>query len=123
PDAAEPDAAASDADPDAVHAADIAFHEALAAASGNQLFAFLIEAMEAPLRASRHQSLRGHLPRGGTVPDVIEQQARSLHRVRGGDAKDAAAAMREHLDQTARALRAALADATGATPIADREQS
>ena len=57
-------------DLDAVHAADVRFHESLATASGNQMLSFLIEAMEAPLHASRLQSLQGHLSRGGTVADV-----------------------------------------------------
>jgi GntR family transcriptional regulator, transcriptional repressor for pyruvate dehydrogenase complex len=70
--------------------------------------------MEAPLRASRMQSLRGHLARGGTVDDVVEQHAGILDRVAAHDAVGAAAAMRDHLTQTARDLRAAfaLADTT-----------
>ncbi|HVQ94428.1 MAG TPA: FCD domain-containing protein [Mycobacteriales bacterium] len=95
--------------PDAVHAADLQFHQALAAASGNQLLDFLIEAMEGPLHASRLRSLRGHLARGGTVADVIEQHARILDRVVARDAAGAAAAMRDHLAQTARDLRVAFA--------------
>jgi len=96
-------------DPDRVHAADVRFHESLAAATGNRLLAFLMEAMEEPLHASRLASLRGHLARGGTVADVIDQHARILDRVRAGDAAGAGAAMREHLSQTARDLRAAFA--------------
>jgi GntR family transcriptional repressor for pyruvate dehydrogenase complex len=108
-------------DLDAVHAADVRFHESLAAASGNQLLNFLIEAMEAPLRASRLHSLRGHLDRGGSVADVIEQHARILDRVAARDAKGASAAMRDHLAQTARDLRAAFAltDLPGTAAPAD----
>lgn len=95
----------------AVHRADIRFHESLAAATGNQMLSFLIEAMEEPLHVSRLQSLSGHLARGGTVDDVIEQHERILDRVRHRDAKGAAAAMRAHLAQTARDLKAALAHA------------
>ena len=73
------------------------------------LLSFLIEGMEEPLRASRMRSLRGHLARGGTVADVIEQHARILDRVRARDARGAAAAMRAHLAQTERDLRAAFA--------------
>jgi DNA-binding FadR family transcriptional regulator len=101
----------------AIHRADIRFHESLAAATGNQMLSFLIEAMEDPLRASRLHSLTGHLARGGTVEDVIEQHARILARVRDRDAKGAAAAMRAHLDQTARDLRAALALADQIPPV------
>jgi DNA-binding FadR family transcriptional regulator len=96
-------------DPDAIHAADIRFHETLTAASGNQMLSFLIEGMETPLHASRMRSLRGHLARGGTVEDVIEQHQRILDRVRERDPAGAAAAMSEHLEQTARDLRAAFA--------------
>jgi DNA-binding FadR family transcriptional regulator len=108
-------------DSDAIHEADIRFHEALAAASGNQLMAFLIEAMESPLHASRLQSLRGHLVRGGTVEDVIEQHERILERVRARDAKGAAAAMREHLAQTGRDLRTAFAMADSQEMDADED--
>lgn len=93
----------------AVNAADLRFHESLAAASGNQLLVHLMEAMEQPLRASRLQSLRGHLTRGGTVEDVIEQHQRILDRVRDRDPAGAGAAMQDHLGQTARDLRAAFA--------------
>jgi GntR family transcriptional regulator, transcriptional repressor for pyruvate dehydrogenase complex len=98
----------ADDGPDAIHDADIRFHEGLAAASGNQMLSFLIEAMEGPLHASRMRSLRGHLARGGTVEDVIEQHARILDRVRERDPDGAAAAMSDHLEQTARDLREAL---------------
>jgi GntR family transcriptional repressor for pyruvate dehydrogenase complex len=95
-------------DPVTLHEADIGFHASLAVGAGNQLLRFLIEAMEEPLRASRMRSLRGHLARGGTVEDVIEQHARILDRVKDRDPKGAAAAMLAHLEQTARDLRTAL---------------
>jgi GntR family transcriptional repressor for pyruvate dehydrogenase complex len=98
-------------DPDAIHEADLAFHEALAAASGNQLLSFLIEAMEGPLRAGRMRSLRGHLARGGTVADVIDQHAAILDRIGARDAAGAARAMTEHLASTAKDLLAAFSAA------------
>lgn len=91
------------------HEADIHFHESLAVGAGNQMLSFLIEALEEPLRASRMRSLNGHIARGGTVGDVIEQHALILERVKARDAKGAAAAMSAHLEQTARDLKAALA--------------
>lgn len=90
------------------HEADIHFHESLAVGAGNQMLSFLIEALEEPLRASRMRSLTGHIARGGTVDDVIEQHARILERIKARDAKGAAAAMSAHLEQTARDLKAAL---------------
>ncbi|HKD98478.1 MAG TPA: FadR/GntR family transcriptional regulator [Micromonosporaceae bacterium] len=107
-------------DLDAVQAADLDFHESLAAASGNRLLSYLIEAMEEPLRASRLHSLRGHLSRGGTVDDLVDQHARILDRVTARDAKGASAAMRDHLAQTARDLRAAF---TTALPGNDTEDN
>jgi DNA-binding FadR family transcriptional regulator len=98
-------------EPDSIHEADIAFHEALAAASGNRLLSFLMEAMEQPLHASRMRSLRGHLARGGTVADVIDQHAAILDRIGAHDAAGAAEAMSEHLSQTAQDLLAAFSGA------------
>jgi GntR family transcriptional repressor for pyruvate dehydrogenase complex len=51
--------------PDAFHAADVRFHENLAAASGNRLLVFLIEALAEPLREreSSAQLRRPSLPR------------------------------------------------------------
>jgi GntR family transcriptional regulator, transcriptional repressor for pyruvate dehydrogenase complex len=95
------------------HEADIHFHESLAVGAGNQMLSFLIEALEAPLRASRMRSLNGHLARGGTVDDVIDQHARILARIKARDATGAAAAMSAHLEQTARDLKAALALTAG----------
>jgi DNA-binding FadR family transcriptional regulator len=95
-------------DPMALHETDIGFHASLAAGAGNQMLRFLIEAMEEPLRASRMRSMRGHLARGGTVEDVIEQHARILERIKARDSKGAAVAMLAHLEQTARDLRAVL---------------
>lgn len=91
------------------HEADIHFHESLAVGAGNQMLSFLIEALEAPLRAGRMRSLNGHLARGGTVDDVIEQHAAILERIKARDAKGAAEAMGAHLEQTGRDLKAALA--------------
>lgn len=102
-------------DPVAFHESDIRFHESLAEGAGNQMLSFLIEAMEEPLRNARMQSMQGHLSRGGTVADVIEQHAAILERVKARDAVGAANAMRQHLMQTARDLRAFL-DLRGVTP-------
>ncbi|MBX6355738.1 MAG: FadR family transcriptional regulator [Micromonosporaceae bacterium] len=102
-------------DPEAFNAADVRFHEALAAASGNQILTFLIEAMQQPLRTSRLQSRRGHIARGRPLTDVIDEHARIYDRVMAGDAAGAEAAMREHLAQTERSLYAALDLPLGAT--------
>lgn len=95
-------------EPQAFHAADVRFHENLAAASGNKLLVFLIEALAEPLAESRQQSFAGHQSRGGTVEDVIQQHEAILGAVRARNPKAAAQAMREHLQQTEDDLRARL---------------
>jgi GntR family transcriptional regulator, transcriptional repressor for pyruvate dehydrogenase complex len=95
-------------DPDAFNAADVRFHEALAAASGNRILTFLIEAMQQPLRNSRLESRRGHVERGRPLTAVIDEHAAILQCVIEADPAGAAAAMRDHLAQTERSLYAAL---------------
>jgi GntR family transcriptional repressor for pyruvate dehydrogenase complex len=97
---------------EAFHAADVRFHENLAAASGNRLLVFLIEAFAEPLRASRQRSFAGHQARGGGIEDVIQQHQTILDAVRGRNPKLAAKAMREHLEQTEQDLRALLRETT-----------
>jgi DNA-binding FadR family transcriptional regulator len=94
---------------DAFHAADLRFHENLAAASGNRLLVFLIEAFGEPLRESRLRSFAGHLARGGEVDDVIQQHQAILDAVTARNPKAAAQAMRDHLQQTEQDLRTLLA--------------
>jgi DNA-binding FadR family transcriptional regulator len=97
-------------DSEAFHAADVRFHENLAAASGNRLLVFLIEAFAEPLRESRLRSFAGHQARGGGVEDVIEQHQAILDAVEARNPKQAAKAMREHLAQTEQDLRTLLQD-------------
>ena len=97
---------------EAFHAADLRFHENLAAASGNRLLVFLIEAFAEPLRASRQRSFAGHEARGGGIDDVIQQHQTILDAVRARNPKQAAKAMREHLEQTEQDLRALLRKTT-----------
>jgi GntR family transcriptional repressor for pyruvate dehydrogenase complex len=93
---------------EAFHTADVRFHENLAAASGNHLLVFLIEAFAEPLRESRQRSFAGHLTRGGHVDDVIQQHQTILDAVKARNPKNAAQAMRDHLQQTEQDLRTLL---------------
>jgi GntR family transcriptional repressor for pyruvate dehydrogenase complex len=99
---------AAEDESEAFHAADVRFHENLAAASGNHLFVFLIEAFAQPLRASRLRSFAGHRARGGGIDDVVQQHQTILDAITARNPKAAAQAMREHLEQTERDLRAHL---------------
>jgi DNA-binding FadR family transcriptional regulator len=97
-------------DSEAFHAADVRFHENLAAASQNRLLVFLIEAFAEPLKESRLRSFAGHQARGGGVEDVIQQHQTILDAVKAHNPGDAAKAMREHLAQTEQDLRTLLQD-------------
>lgn len=90
------------------HRADVRFHEALAAASGNGLMAVLVEALARPLLVSRRQSFAGHLERGGSAEDVVRHHREILDAVRGGDPEAAATAMQAHLAETERDLMVSL---------------
>src|SRR6266568_6946665 len=93
---------------EAFHTADVRFHENLAAASGNRLLVFLIEAFADPLRESRRRSFAGHQARGGGIDDVIQQHQAILDAVKDRSPKAAAEAMRDHLRQTESDLRTVL---------------
>jgi GntR family transcriptional regulator, transcriptional repressor for pyruvate dehydrogenase complex len=97
---------AAEDESEAFHAADVRFHENLAAASGNRLLVFLIEAFAEPLRESRLRSFAGHRARGGGIEDVIQQHQTILDAITARNPKAAAQAMREHLKQTEQDLRA-----------------
>jgi GntR family transcriptional repressor for pyruvate dehydrogenase complex len=95
-------------DTGAFHAADIRFHENVAAGSSNEMLVFLVEAMAEPLRASRERSLAGHIQRGGGVEDVIEQHEAILDAIKARSPRLAGLAMRRHLNSTGEDLRTSL---------------
>jgi GntR family transcriptional repressor for pyruvate dehydrogenase complex len=95
-------------DQDAFHAADIRFHEALAAATGNTMLTQLIEQLAEPLLISRRQSYEGHRRNGEGFGAVIDAHRAILRAVQDGDAAAAANAMRQHLTATERDLRATM---------------
>lgn len=107
--AAEMDAAAA-SDREAAerqfHRCDLGFHEALALASGNRMITYLIEAMAVPLLDSFSLSMRGHALRGHLPEHTIAAHQRILDYVREGDSRGAAQAMRSHLEDAERDLRA-----------------
>lgn len=90
------------------HQHDVAFHEAIALASGNRLISYLFEAMAEPLQRSFTLSRRGHDLRGGSVDDTIEAHRLIFEAIKAGNPKAAGAAMRAHLSDTERDIRRAL---------------
>jgi len=104
---------APDASPDteiAFHRADVRFHEALALASGNSILICMFEAMAHPLRQSLFVSRRGRQVRGQTHAQTIAAHERILDCVKSGNATAAETAMRDHLSDAIRDLRAALGE-------------
>jgi len=95
------------------HRSDIGFHEALALASGNRVLIYMFEAMAVPLQESFYISRRGHELRGHTLEDTVSAHERILQAVMQGNGRKAAEAMRSHLENTERDIRAAMAMMAG----------
>lgn len=87
---------------------DIGFHQAIALGSGNRVLIFLFEAMGGPLKESFYISRRGHALRGHGLRDTIAAHQRILDAIGRGNPRQAADAMREHLENTESDIRAAL---------------
>ena len=81
--------------------ADLAFHRAIADATGNALFSILLDSLGAPLVDVR----RTNLGRGGIARRrrIIAAHQRILDAVAAGDGERARAAMEAHLDEVRRA--------------------
>ena len=100
---------ASGGDEDAFNAADMRFHAAIAAASGNRMLSFLVEGMEGSLHSSQMHSIRGYLSRDPDLGPLIGLHQEVYDRIADRNAEGAAASMRKHLIGTRNDLRAAFA--------------
>jgi GntR family transcriptional repressor for pyruvate dehydrogenase complex len=87
---------------------DLAFHEAVALASGNRVLGYLFEGMAPALREGFTVSQRGHERRGHTVRDTIADHERIFACIKSGNGRAAGEAMRLHIKDTERDMRAAL---------------
>jgi GntR family transcriptional repressor for pyruvate dehydrogenase complex len=90
------------------HGHDVGFHAAIALASGNRVLGYLFEAMALPLQEAFFISRSGHQQRGHTPADTIEAHQRILDCIGAGNGRAAGEAMRLHLKDTERDIRAAL---------------
>ena len=95
-------------DEQAFHEADVAFHQAIALASGNRITIGLFEAMAPAVRRSFFMSRRGRQLRGQASEHTIEAHQRIFDCIAAGDVAGAEAAMRVHLTDAARDMRAAI---------------
>ena len=87
---------------------DVGFHEALALASGNRMLALFLEAMAVPLADSFRMSMRGRAFRGQTHAATLSAHQAIFDSVKRGDSRAAAQAMRAHLKDAERDLRAVI---------------
>ena len=92
------------------HECDVGFHEALAMASGNRVLTSLFEAMAKPLERSFYKSRRGRELRGQGFEVTVAAHQRIFDFVREGNPRGAAEAMRAHLEDAERDMRAAFED-------------
>ncbi|GGI10819.1 GntR family transcriptional regulator [Isoptericola cucumis] len=79
---------------------DLAFHQAVAAASGNASLAQILDALERTLAGSRRESHRRYLATGADPAGSAAEHEELLEAVLSGDPSRAAAAMEEHLHVT-----------------------
>ena len=90
------------------HEADVAFHQAIAMASGNRILTSLFEAMAPALKRSFFLSRSGRRIRGQSAEHTVHAHQRVLDCIIAGDVAGAEAAMRVHLTDAAGDMRAAI---------------
>jgi DNA-binding FadR family transcriptional regulator len=82
-----------------LHEADVAFHAAVARATGNDLCELTLESLEPILWRLRRRVWNGWVSAGGGVTSIIDAHALILQAIRTGDENSAALAMSQHLAQ------------------------
>ncbi|MDM4761995.1 FCD domain-containing protein [Galbitalea sp. SE-J8] len=101
------------------HRSDMAFHAAVALASGNRMLALVLDSLASCLHESFAVSARGHFARGGTIDDDLGAHEQIAAAVRDRNAARAELLMRRHLDQSERDLRIAMRTAPARPASAD----
>jgi len=92
--------------------ADLSFHEAVALSSGNRMLAHVLEALEDSLLQTFNASFDGHIFRGGSAFDAYEAHLRIFEFIKARDVRNASIAMRRHLQQSEKDLRAYISSTT-----------
>lgn len=82
-----------------LHAADVAFHAAVARATANDLCELTLEALEPVLWRLRRRVWGGWVAAGGRLDTIVEAHSTILEAIRSHDPAAAAHAMSEHLAQ------------------------
>jgi DNA-binding FadR family transcriptional regulator len=104
----------SDAAEKLFHEADLAFHEALIAATQNKALGNLVQRLHAALLTARYPLARPQ----NRVERALPEHARILKAVESGDADEARAAMRDHLETVEGYLRDHAAGENSVAPAA-----
>ena len=100
-------ATALDSDADA-SGSDVAFHEALALASGNRMLSFILEGLADALLESFKLSAEGRRFRGGEIRETLESHRAIFDSVKAGDAGGATKQMSAHLRDAEEDLKSAI---------------
>jgi GntR family transcriptional regulator, transcriptional repressor for pyruvate dehydrogenase complex len=82
-----------------LHAADVAFHAAVAKSTANDLCELTLEALEPLLWRLRRRVWNGWVQAGGNLDSIVEAHSTILDAIRGEDQATAAQAMSDHLAQ------------------------
>jgi DNA-binding FadR family transcriptional regulator len=106
----------SDASERRFHEADLSFHQAVTAATGNQALAVLTERIHSALLIARYPLARPDYRQTRGLPE----HRRILDAIAAGDPAAARAAMSAHLDTVATYLSEAAAESSGAGPESTR---
>ena len=90
-----------------IHHYDVGFHEAIALAGGNRVLTSLIEAISLPLEKSLYMSMRGNALRGLSIRNSLKAHQLIFECIKKRDVRGATSAMRFHLEEAGRDMRAA----------------
>lgn len=93
-----------------LHAADVAFHAAVARATANDLCELTLEALEPVLWRLRRRVWSGWVGTGGSLTTIVEAHSTILEAIRTGDQASASLAMTQHLAQARTGLEAPVGD-------------
>jgi len=87
---------------------DVAFHEALALASGNRMLSFILEGLADALLESFKISAEGRRFRGGEIKETLESHLAIFEHVKAGDSVGATKQMSAHLRDAEEDLKSAM---------------
>jgi GntR family transcriptional repressor for pyruvate dehydrogenase complex len=88
--------------------ADVAFHEALALASGNRMLSFILEGLADALLETFKLSAEGRTRRGGQIRETLEAHQEIFTKIKSGDALAATKSMSNHLKEAEEDLKSAI---------------